>query len=607
MDTSINFYELKTQLADIGFNEPAIVDQLREAMYTEYNYASLYTEKDNTRFQINLEKDYTGTFSFDTYDAILTSGGQLRDQVFSPKVPVSEAIQLLQERLQRPDVTADIAGSSMNRQETRVSLGLSPNPTQREIDIATIVPQLKAIGLYSDRLEEQLAALPEKEIYRKEVLLEKEIDGQSLPISISVNLDEHQRLHFKGYELWPRITQIDFEHYQDNGVDTRELDARMASIDWQQHPGREISKKEIQNTAVLREMNQVFEDLKKLTTGYDGRNDEYQWLIKWATGGLSRKHFAGTPAEKFITGDNGDGRFIFRQRRAFPANVHLDIPLKQINNPDELNKMSYAYQHLAHKFQNPMNTQNVEFLKKALLNLGFGEQVNAELEKQIKAKTPEFTLAAKHEFNQQKVDHTLHFKAGENQEMYFFNKFDTTLDKGKEKEQNQTFYINKGNGITAKEAFNLMKGRAVYKQLFNKEGEGYHAWLQLDDKNLTQNGNKEIKRFNENYGFDLESVLKEKGIKELNTPEGTDNLFRSLKKGNAQQVTVERNGEEKKYFIAASPQYKTIDLYDHQMKKIKREELLQPEQKQTTGKKKSEQQKEDAPAKKQGNKRKMTV
>jgi hypothetical protein len=404
MDTSINFYELKTQLADIGFNEPAIVDQLREAMYTEYNYASLYTEKDNTRFQINLEKDYAGAFSFDTYDAILTSGQQLRDQVFSPKVPVSEAIQLLQGRLQRPDVTADIAGSPMTRQETRVSLGLS-------------------------------------------------------------------------------------------------------------------------------------------------LNDD-------------------------------------------------DIPVKQINNQGE---------QFVHKFQNPMNTQNLDFLKKALLNLGFGEQVNAELEKQIKAKTPEFTLAAKHEFNQQKVDHTLHFKAGENQEMYFFNKFDTTLDKGKEKEQNQTFYINKGNGITAKEAFNLMEGRAVYKQLFNKEGEGYHAWLQLDDKNLTQNGNKEIKRFNENYGFDLDSVLKEKGIKELNTPEGTDNLFRSLKKGNAQQISVERNGEEKKYFIAASPQFKTVDLYDHQMKKIKREELLQPEQKQSNNQKQGKQQKEELPEKKQGNRRKMTV
>jgi hypothetical protein len=407
METAINFYELKTQLEDIGFNEPDIVDQLREAMYTEYNYASyasLYTERDNTRFQINLEKDYTGTFSFDTYDAILISGPQLRDQVFSPDVHVGEAILLLQNRLERPDVTAAIAGSPMNRQETRVSLGLSPNET--------------------------------------------------------------------------------------------------------------------------------------------------------------------------------------------------DLPLKQINNPDE---------HIVHKSQNVMNTENLNALKKTLLNLGFGEQVNADLEKNISKKTPEFTLAAKHEFNQQKVDYTLHFKGGENLDNYFFNKFDTTLKKGKDNEENQTFYINKGNGVTAKEAFNLMEGRAVYKQLYNKEGEGYHAWLQLDNSKLTENGNKEIKRFNDNYGFDLDAVLKGKGIKELTTPEGTDNLFRSLKKGNTQQISVERNGEDKKYFIAASPQFKTVELYDHQMKKIKREELLKPEQKTGKTQKKGEQKKEDAPAKKQMRKSKIHV
>ena len=254
-----------------------------------------------------------------------------------------------------------------------------------------------------------------------------------------------------------------------------------------------------------------------------------------------------------------------------------------------------------------MNTQNLDFLKKSLLNLGFGEQVNSALEKNIDKKVPEFTLDAKHEFNQQKVDYTLHFKAGDNQEMYFFNKFEATLDKGREKEQNQTFYINKGNGITAKEAFNLMEGRAVHKQLFNKEGEKYHAWLQLDNDNLTQNGSKEIKRFSENYGFDIEQVISGKGIKEMGTAEGQDNLLRSLKKGNAQQITVERNGEEKKYFISASPQFKTVDLYDHQMKKIKREELLQPEQKQANNQKKDKQQKEELPAKKQSSKNKMRV
>jgi hypothetical protein len=272
-----------------------------------------------------------------------------------------------------------------------------------------------------------------------------------------------------------------------------------------------------------------------------------------------------------------------------------------------LNRAETQQQIFLLKTNTIMNTQNLDFLKKSLLNLGFGEQVNNELEKNMNKKVPEFNLTAQHEFNQQKVNYTLHFKAGDNQEMYFFNKFDATLDKGKEKEQNQTFYITKGNGVTAKEAFNLMEGRAVHKQLFNKDGEKYQAWLQLDDKNLTQNGNKEIKKFNENYGFDLENVLLGKGIKELNTQEGTDNLFRSLKKGNAQQITVERNGEEKKYFIAASPQYKTVDLYDHQLKKIKREELLKPEQKQENSQKQGRQRKEEPDGKKQGSKRKMTV
>lgn len=253
-----------------------------------------------------------------------------------------------------------------------------------------------------------------------------------------------------------------------------------------------------------------------------------------------------------------------------------------------------------------MKTQNLEFLEKSLLNLGFGEQVNKQLEKNIEKKVPEFALAARHEFNQQKVDYNLHFKAGE--DMYFFNKFDATLKKGTEKEVNQTFYINKGNGITAKEAFNLMEGRAVHKQLYNKDNEKYNAWLQLDNENLTQNGSKEIKRFSEGYGFDLESVISGKGIKEMETPEAKQSLLKSLGKGNMQQITVERDGAEKKYYISASPQFKTVDLFDHQQKKIKREELLSPEQKQANNQKQGKQHKEELPEKKQqSRKRKMTV
>lgn len=266
-------------------------------------------------------------------------------------------------------------------------------------------------------------------------------------------------------------------------------------------------------------------------------------------------------------------------------------------------------QELNNLNQNVMNTQNAEFLKKSLLNLGFGGKLNADLDREMTAKTPEFKLGLQHEFNQKTVDYTLHFKAGDNQDMYFFNKYDATINHKDDPAKNidQTFFINKGSGVTAKEAFNLMEGRAVHKQLYNLEGQKYQAWLTLDDKNLTENGNKKIKHYHENYGYDLEKVIAGKGIKELEDPKAKEELLYSLKKGNAQQITIGSGDSEKKYFIAANPQFKTIDLYDHQMKKIKREELLQTDQKPVRNLKQREQQKEDAPAKKQSRKAKVHV
>ena len=262
-----------------------------------------------------------------------------------------------------------------------------------------------------------------------------------------------------------------------------------------------------------------------------------------------------------------------------------------------------------HLNNNNMNEQNSEFLKKSLLNLGFGDKLNTELDKEMEAKTPEFMLGMQHEFNQKTIDYTLHFKAGDNHDMYFFNKYDAKISHKDDpaKDVNQSFFINKGSGITAKEAFNLMEGRAVHKQLYNLEGHKYQAWLQLDDKNLTDNGNKKIKHYHENYGYDIDKVIAGKGIKELDGPKSKEELMRSLRKGNAQQVTVDRGGAEQKYFMAANPQYKTVDLYDHQMKKIRREEILQPEQKATKSLKQREQPTDELLKKKQSRKAKLKV
>ena len=49
----------------------------------------------------------------------------------------------------------------------------------------------------------------------------------------------------------------------------------------------------------------------------------------------------------------------------------------------------------------------------------------------------------------------------------------------------------------------------------------------------------------------------------------------SLQKGNIQSVSVEKDANSSKVFIEANPQYKTINLYDGQMKRLQKEELSQ--------------------------------
>ena len=132
----------------------------------------------------------------------------------------------------------------------------------------------------------------------------------------------------------------------------------------------------------------------------------------------------------------------------------------------------------------------------------------------------------------------------------------------------QTFYINKGNNITLKEAYNLMSGRAVNKDLTNKDNQMYNAWVQMDFKQTDNNGNYKLKQYHQNYGFDLDQVLAKHPIKELGHDDHKSNLLDSLKKGNRQSVTFIRDGVEQKNYIEANPQFKIINIYDSDMLRL---------------------------------------
>jgi hypothetical protein len=233
-----------------------------------------------------------------------------------------------------------------------------------------------------------------------------------------------------------------------------------------------------------------------------------------------------------------------------------------------------------------MNQKNFDYLKDQVKFTGFGEGLETKLKERMEEQSQEFQLLHKTNFGKDEGIATLHFKKSNESDMYFFNKYELALTPEHSPDiTEQTFFINKGNTITLKEAYNLMNGRSINKDQTNKEGQVYNAWMQIDFKETNDNGNYKIKQFHQNYGYDLDNVLAKHPIKELSNEQEKTRLIQSLQKGNRQSVTFMENGNEQKYFIEANPQFKTINIYDNNMQRLSNRQSK--EENQTQGETKS--------------------
>jgi hypothetical protein len=239
---------------------------------------------------------------------------------------------------------------------------------------------------------------------------------------------------------------------------------------------------------------------------------------------------------------------------------------------------------------NTMNQENLKYLTDNIKYMGFGEKLNEALQNNLKEGKPEFQLSYKAEINKKPFEATLHFRKSENSDMYFFNSYQANLQKSNGDKVEQTFYLNKGKGFTMKEAFNLLDGRSVNKELTNKEGQSYNAWVQLDFEKKDKHNNFEMKQFHENYGFDLKEAVGKYAIPGIKDPKQEDALMQSLQKGNLQAVNVEKDGSTRMMFIEANPQFKSVNLYDGQMNRVQKEGT---EQYQSNGQLQSKEVKQD--------------
>lgn len=244
-----------------------------------------------------------------------------------------------------------------------------------------------------------------------------------------------------------------------------------------------------------------------------------------------------------------------------------------------------------------MNENNFDFLKDQVKFTGFGQELESQLKANLAKSQTEFQLKHTAAYGKDELSAVLQFKKSNQTDMFFFNNYTASLKKENEdKSVEQKFYINKEKGsITLKEAYNLLDGRAVNKDLTNKEGKLYNAWVQLDFKETENNGNFKIKQFSEKYGFELEKALSKHPIKELGNDTDKSRLIESLQKGNRQAVTFVQDGAEQKRFIEANPQFKSVAVYDERQQRIRSSQT----EKQGQGESQSQQQSEKQDGKKQ--------
>lgn len=217
---------------------------------------------------------------------------------------------------------------------------------------------------------------------------------------------------------------------------------------------------------------------------------------------------------------------------------------------------------------------NYDVLKDQIKYLGFGEGASllAKLSEKLDSKEKEFSISLasdKASFKNNEVNFQLNFQKSASNEKVYLNTFQANLkNENKGIDILHTFSA-KGN-FTAKEAINLLEGRAVKTEIFNqKKGENEEAFVKLklsEEKN--EKGNFKLQVFNKNYGVDVAKIMDKSNLV-FDNEKHKEITQKSLEKGNI--VNVKFSDQANKISdgkAILNPQYKMLNLYDNKMKRI---------------------------------------
>lgn len=237
-----------------------------------------------------------------------------------------------------------------------------------------------------------------------------------------------------------------------------------------------------------------------------------------------------------------------------------------------------------------MNENNLEYLKKSLDYLGFGSKLNDVLESAISRELPAFTLGVNQSYTPSQAKRNpavasdqmkfmLNFNRSKQSDMYFLNDYEVTLNKaGNAVPIRQVFDLERDNRITALQAYKLLSGNALERDVYIKGENGEtpekkKVWFKLSLDVQDAYGNHPLKKFYPEFKFDLSNAIDKYPFKALDEP-GKDAIIKLLKNGNLAQAEMMVGKKAVQVLITANPQFKGLDVFDKNMAIIRQDEIF---------------------------------
>lgn len=202
--------------------------------------------------------------------------------------------------------------------------------------------------------------------------------------------------------------------------------------------------------------------------------------------------------------------------------------------------------------------ENGRSLQDQLHKAGFSNLMS-KLDNRIRQGEQQFTIPVSYYVNErERMDHELNFTRDPTGQ-YHFHGFKARLYDQTQPSVTRQHYFMAEQNMNANLVFQLLEGRSIQKD---------DRWLQLDFNDKDAQGNNRLKEFPSSFGYDLEKVVKDLPLKELVDRGAAYHLLDKLKQGSREAVSFLQDGKEHRYYIEANHQFKTINIYDEDSRKI---------------------------------------